>query len=818
MKLKWFLTGLLGSVLLVAPLSAQCELSGAVKDKEGKGVAFAALQLKNTAYTAQSNENGNFEFKNIPCGMYLVQIRCLGYESINDSIVLPLTQGYQPVMKVSNRNLEEVLVKAGRVQSDQAIAHSNVDAETIKTNNLGQDAPMLLNQLTGVVANSDAGNGIGYTGLRIRGSDGTRVNVTINGVPVNDAESQGTFFVNMPDLLSSVNSIQVQRGVGTSVNGAGAFGASINFGTQALEEKAHAGIISTAGSFNTFRNTIFAGTGMIENKLVVDLRASLIKSDGYIDRASSDLRSYYLAAAYYQGKSVLKFINFYGKEKTYQAWYYVPEDSVKNCNNIYSGNRCNRTYNMAGQYTDENGVLQYYNNETDNYSQNNFQLHFIHQFSDKLHANVTAHYTKGKGYYEQYKEDQNLEDYGLKNVSTPSGDTITQSDMVRRLWLDNDFIGALFNITYRSHSRLQMILGGGANTYSGDHFGRIMWSQYASNSSIDHEYYRNNANKSEANLYLKTNFKPFSNTSIFVDLQLRKVLYSFLGFNEQYEQQMQEADYAFFNPKIGLNVQLKRGLDVYASLGMGNKEPNRDDFVQSTPQSRPKSEQLLDLESGINYRNNIVNAGLNGYYMKYKNQLVLNGEVNDVGAYNRVNVPESHRMGLELDLKYKAFEWFHISGNVALSENKIADFTEYLDSSNADYSVYKQISREYKNTDISFSPSTVSSLVFTFLPLKNLKINIINKNVGRQFMDNTMNVKRSIDPYSVFDLNLNYSIRTKVIPEITFMASVYNILNAEYVTNGYTYSYYYDSDQLSTFNFLAPAAPINFLAGISMKF
>jgi len=818
MKLKWFLTGLLYAVVPLAPLSAQCELSGVLKDFEGKGVAFAGVQLKNTAYTAQSKENGNFEFQNIPCGTYLLQIRCLGYEDINDTIRLPLENSYQTVMKENNKNLEEVLILVGRVESDQAIAHSNLDAETIKTYNLGQDAPMVLNQLTGVVANSDAGNGVGYTGIRIRGSDGTRVNVTINGVPVNDAESQGTFFVNMPDLLSSVNSVQVQRGVGTSVNGAGAFGASVNFGTKTMEENAHAGIISTAGSFNTFRNTVFAGTGMIDNKFVMDVRASLIKSDGYIDRASSDLRSYYVSAAYYQGKSVLKFINFYGKEKTYQAWYYVPEDSVKDCNGIYSGKNCNRTYNMAGQYTDENGVIQYYNNETDNYGQNNFQLHFIHQFSDKLHANITAHYTKGKGYYEQYKEDQNLGEYGLKDVTTPNGDTITQSDMVRRLWLDNDFMGALFNITFKRHSRLQMVLGGGINTYKGAHFGRLMWSQYASNSTIDYEYYRNTAHKSEANLYLKTSFKPFSNTSIFADMQLRKVLYSFLGFNERYEQQMQNADYTFFNPKMGVNVQLLRSVDVYASIGIGNKEPNRDDFVQSTPQSRPASEQLIDLETGIKYNSTRVNAGLNGYYMKYNNQLVLNGEVNDVGAYNRINVPESHRMGLEFDLNFKAFEWFYISGNFALSDNKIAAFTEYLDSSNADYSVYKQVTREYKNTDISFSPSTVSSVVFTFLPIKNFKINVINKNVGRQYLDNTTTLKRSIDPYSVFDLNLNYSIKTRAIPEITFMVSVYNVLNAEYVTNGYTYSYYFDSAQLSTFNFVAPAALLNFLGGISLKF
>lgn len=809
MNLKNLLSAILCLAVFTGSFRAQCEWKGTIRDQSGKEVVFAGMQLNNTSFAAQSDENGRFVFKNVPCGKYELQIRCLGYEALNDTLVLPRDQNRDPVLKSSNRNLEEVLVQVGRIENDQAMAHSNMDRERIQKNNLGQDAPMLLNQLTGVVANSDAGNGIGYTGLRIRGSDGTRINVTINGVPVNDAESQGTFFVNMPDLLSSVNSIQVQRGVGTSVNGSGAFGASINFGTQALEEKAHAGLISTAGSFNTFRNTIFAGTGLMNDKLVVDFRASLIKSDGYIERASSDLRSYFASASYYHGKSVVKFINFYGKEKTYQAWYYVPEDSIKNGN---------RRYNMAGQYTDAAGNIAYYNNETDNYAQNNFQLHFIHQFSNRLHANITAHYTKGKGYYEQFKEDESLNDYGLPPVVSVSGDSITQSDLVRRLWLDNDFVGALFNVTYKKSSRLDVILGGGANTYLGEHFGRLMWAQYASSSTIDYEYYRNSATKSEGNLYLKSNYKPLSNTNLFLDLQIRRVVYTFLGFNEQFEQQMQDVEYTFFNPKVGWNVQLRKNLGVYASFGIGNKEPIRNDFVQSTPNSRPSPEQLIDFETGVKFSQKQLSAGLNGYYMKYNNQLVLNGKVNDVGAYNRINVPESYRMGLELDLHYQVLKWFSVEGNLALSENKIKRFTEYLDSSNADYSLYKQSGREYENTDISFSPSTVSSLLFTFLPFKGMKISLINKNVGRQYLDNTSNNQRSMAPYSVFDVNLNYTFRTKFISEITFMLCVYNVLNSQYVTNGYTYSYYYDSPQLTTQTFLAPSAPLNVLGGISLKF
>lgn len=789
-------------------LQAQFVLSGQIKSTAGEPVPFAVVGLANTQLSAISDANGNYKFRNLKNDIYILTTRSVGFLDKRDTLILLGDASYNLVLQASNKQLDEVVVNATRVGKDNGMAYSNVDAETLKKQNLGQDAPYMLNQLANVVVNSDAGNGVGYTGMRIRGSDGTRINVTINGVPVNDAESQGTYFVDMPDLVSSVNSIQVQRGVGASSNGAGAFGASVNFQTNELKDKPYANVISTAGSFNTFRNTLAAGTGLLNNKFTLDARASRISSDGYIDRASSNLQSYYLAGGYYGKKTVIKFINFLGQEKTYQAWNYVPEDSIR------SGNR---TYNSCGEYYDANGNIHYYKNETDNYKQNNFQLHFIHQVNSRLNFNITGHYTKGQGYYEEYRQEQKLSDYNIQPVITPKGDTISSTDLIRRLWLDNDFAGGIFNMNYTANSRLMFTLGGGYNTYFGKHFGRVMWARYASNSEIDQQYGLNSANKNDGNIYLKTNFRPTSSLNIFVDLQVRRVDYRFLGFNDSLAMQMQNQVYTFFNPKVGISYNASKWVNLYASFSMASKEPNRDDFVQSAPNSRPKPEHLADLEAGIKYNLKKAYLAANLYDMEYKDQLVLNGQINNVGAYNRVNVAKSFRRGIEMEANAGLGKFLAIGANLSLSQNKIKNFTEYLDSSNADYSIYTQYKNTYKNTDISFSPNVVSSLVFSIKPIKGMEISFINKFVGRQYLDNTSNVHRSLNPYDVVDLRFNYSIKTKLIPEINFIFAVYNLLNKKYETNGYTYSYYTDAT-LYTYNFKAPAAPTNFMGGVNLKF
>lgn len=789
-------------------VKSQFTLSGVLTSPEKKVIPFGAVNLKNTYLTVQSNATGEFKFSNLKAGNYVIVTKCFGYLSKTDSVVVDTNKTIAIELVEDNLNLDEVVVSSTRLNTNSVFAYNDLTSDDIKKQNVGQDLPYALNSLPSLVINSDAGNGVGYTGMRIRGTDGTRINITINGVPVNDAESQATFFVNMPDFLSSANNIQVQRGVGTSVNGAGAFGASINMQTNTLNDKPYAQINNSVGNYNTVKNTIMAGTGLIDNHYTFDARASRINSNGYIDRAFSKMYSYYFSAGYYGKKSVLKAIAFSGNEKTYQAWYYVDQDSL---------NIGNRTDNPAGMYIDGNGVIKYYNNETDNYKQDNYQLHLIHTFSSKLTANITGHYTKGKGYYEQFKQGESLSKYKMPDVIT-THDTITLSDIIRRRWLDNDFIGFIGNLDYKPNSKLNFILGGGYNNYVGRHYGEVVWAQFANSNNLNPRYYDDKATKTDGNVYLKTFYKPNARLNIFVDLQMRKTGYGFIGFDTSLvNAQPLNASYTFFNPKFGVNYLVSQNTTVYGSFGMANKEPNRDDFTQSSTKSRPKSEQLMDIEIGATQRFKNCYLSFNVYNMEYKNQLVLNGKVNDVGAYNRVNVDASYRRGVEFELNFNVTKYFTFNGNVTLSQNKIKNFKEYIDSSDVNYTIYTQYQKNYTLTDISFSPNVIGAGNFIFKPIKNLEVAILNKYVGKQYLDNTSNSNRAINPYFVSDFRVYYSFHPKFIKEISLMAIIYNISNTRYETNGYTFSYY-EGEKLITKNFLAPAAPTNVMVGMYLKF
>lgn len=790
-------------------LQAQFKLSGFVSSPEKKAIPFSVVGIKNTFLSTQSNSVGLFEFKNLKPGTYVLVTKCVGYKTKEDSIDVKDNMTIEIVLTQDDKSLDEVVVNSTRVDENSAFAHSNLSSDDIKKQNLGQDLPFALNSMASVVVNSDAGNGVGYTGLRIRGSDGTRINVTINGIPVNDAESQSTFFVNMPDFLSSTNSIQVQRGVGTSANGAGAFGASINMQTNQLNEKAYAQINNSIGSFNTIKNTIAAGTGLINNHFTFDARASRINSDGYIDRAKSNLSSFYVAAGYYGKKTSVKAIVFSGTEKTYQAWNYVLKDSIDNGN---------RTDNSCGTYYDANGKIKYYDNETDNYKQDNYQLHLVHAFNSKLTVNVTGHYTKGKGYYEQYKQDEKLVKYNMPNIVVDSITTIKRTDLIRRKWLDNDFIGVIGNINYKPNTLLNFVLGGGYNSYIGRHYGDVIWSQFADVNNYKPRYYEDNATKTDGNVYLKTTIRPTDRFTAFVDLQYRAVGYTFMGFDTSLiVSQQLNAKYGFFNPKVGLNYLVTKNTNVYASYSIANKEPNRDDFVQSTVKSRPLSEQLNDLEIGVTHRLKNVSIGLNYYDMQYKNQLVLNGQINDVGAYNRINVKSSYRRGIEAELNANITKYFTFNGNVTLSQNKVKAFNEYVDN----YDTYGQDTIAHTNTDISFSPNVIAAANFIFKPIKNLEVGFLNKYVGKQYLDNTSNSQRAIHDYFVTDFRVNYTIYTTLIKEINIIAVIYNISNTVYETNGYNYTYVMTANNEKksySSNYLAPAAPTHFMVGLNLKF
>lgn len=688
--------------------------------------------------------------------------------------------------------LEPVEVKAIRAGENAPFTKTNLSKKEIEKVNLGQDLPFLLNQTPAVVVNSDAGNGVGYTGIRIRGTDATRINVTLNGIPYNDAESQGTFFVDLPDFSSSVNSIQVQRGVGTSSNGSGAFGGSINISTNEINRTPYAEINNSYGSFNTWKNTIKLGSGLLGNHFTTDLRVSGITSDGYIDRASSNLKSLYFSTAYLNKNSSLRLNIFLGKEKTYQAWYGVSEANLKN----------NRRANSAG--TEKPG--EPYDNETDNYNQDHYQLFLNHTFSDFFSFNTALFLSNGKGYYEQYKANKKYSSYNLPNP-VYNGVAVTKSDFIRQLWLDNQFYGNIFSFLYNKN-KTQLTVGGGYSKYDGDHFGKVIWASKGL-SSLNPEFYRNAAFKNDFSIYTKWQQQLMPNLFSFIDLQYRKVDYNINGFRNTPGLTV-DKKYNFVNPKIGLQYN-SNGFNSYISYSRGSKEPNREDF-ETGKNLQPSPEYLNDFELGIGKSNQQFNWQATAYYMQYKNQLVLTGQVNDVGAYTRTNIPESNRAGIELSGSVVLTDWMKAAANIAFSRNKIKNFTEYVDN----YDAGGQKNFNYSSPDIAFSPKIISAGTLTFLPLKNLDISLLSKYVSKQYLDNTQNENRKLNAYYVQDVLASYVIKSSWLKEAKIILQVNNVFNKRYEPNGYTYSYIY-GNELTTENFYYPMAGTHYMIGLNIR-
>lgn len=691
--------------------------------------------------------------------------------------------------------LSPVEVRAVRAGEKAPFAKSNLSKAEIAKRNLGQDIPFVLNQTPSVVVNSDAGTGIGYTGLRIRGTDATRINFTLNGIPYNDAESQGAFFVNLPDFTSSVNSIQVQRGVGTSSNGTGAFGATVSMSTNEVNTNPYAEFNNAYGSFDTWKNTIKAGTGLFNDHFTVDARLSRISSSGYIDRASSDLQSFYLSGAYLNKGTSLRLNIFSGKEKTYQAWNGVP-GSLK---------ETNRTYNSAG--TDRPGAP--YDNETDNYTQTHYQFFFDQKLNSYWQFNTALYLTRGKGYYENYKGNESLGKYGLPDLVL--GDTVISStDLVRQKWLDNYFYGQILSLQYRK-DRHEWVIGGGWSKYQGDHFGKVIWAKYGFDEG--YRYYDNDAWKTDVNVYTKWQYQLTSAFSLFTDLQYRRVQHRMNGFEENPSLTI-DRSFNFFNPKAGITYR-QNGWQAFASYAHAGKEPNRDDF-QASLSNQPKKENLHDFEAGVEKRNTRFSAGANVYYMLYKDQLVLTGMINDVGAYTRINVPNSYRLGIELQGSVIINKWLNASANLTLSRNKIKAFTEFLDDYDADFEWIGQQAVQHRNTDIAFSPSVIAGGSVNILPVKNLEISLLEKYVGRQYMDNTQNKKRSLDDFFTQDIRAIYTLRSKLFSEWSIIGQVNNVFNRRYEPNGYTYSYVFDGT-ITSDNSYMPMAGTNFMVGLNIK-
>jgi iron complex outermembrane recepter protein len=690
--------------------------------------------------------------------------------------------------------LQPVEVTAVRAAEKAPFAKNTLTKKNITKNNLGQDLPFLLNQTPSVVVNSDAGAGVGYTGIRIRGTDASRINVTLNGIPYNDAESQGTFFVDLPDFSSSVNSIQIQRGVGTSSNGAGAFGASINLSTNEINKQFYTELNNSMGSYHTFKNTLQFGSGILGKHFTIDGRLSRISSNGYIDRAKSNLQSFYISTAYVNDKNSLRVNIFSGKEKTYQAWNGVAEYLLDTL----------RTYNPSG--TEKPG--EPYNNETDNYVQTHYQLFYNHKINQYWKGNIALFLTKGKGYYEQYKADKELVSYGLPDYFDGTN-TIKKTDLIRRLWLDNNFYGTIFSLQHHKN-KTNFTFGGGWNGYDGKHFGEIIWAQFHAAVPKNYRWYDLTAHKKDFSVYNKWAQQWTKNFQSFVDVQFRNITYSINGFRDN-PTLLINNNYNFLNPKLGFTYN-KNSWQLYASYAMAQKEPNRDDFEAGNSQ-QPKPELLNDFEAGVEMKKSNYAFSANLYYMKYKNQLAVTGKINDVGAYTRTNIPNSHRTGIELQGQYNFAQWINVAANITFSKNKIKNFTAYID----DYDNGGQQSRFYPSTDIAFSPNTVACGSINFIPVKNGEISLLGKYVSRQYLDNTAQKSSSLNPYYTQDMRLSYLVESKVVKALNIIVQLNNVFSKKYEPNGYSFSYIAGGN-LTTENYYFPMAPFNAMVGINLRF
>ena len=694
-------------------------------------------------------------------------------------------------------SLEEVFIQAVRVDADSPITHSNLNEEEIETRNLGQDVPYLLNYLPSVVTTSDAGAGVGYTYIRVRGSDASRVNVTLNGIPYNDSESQGTFWVNMPDFASSIQNLQLQRGVGTSSNGSGAFGASLNILTDGTSDEAYGEISNSFGSFNTRKHNVKFSTGLLKDRIEIAGRLSKIESDGYIDRASSDLKSYFLQGAYKDQNTLIKVLTFGGTEETYQAWNGIDAETLEN----------DRTFNPSGMYTDEDGNTRFYDNEVDNYAQDHYQVLWNQRYDNNWSSNVALNYTYGRGYFEQYKEDEDFGTYAFDPIEI-GGDTINTTDLIRRRWLDNDFYAVNANVNYKDDA-LNISAGVFFSTYKGDHYGEVIWARYASDSEIRDRYYFSDATKNEFTTFAKATYRFNNQWQVFGDLQGRFLSYETGGITSDVVPIDVDETYSFFNPKAGVSFQLNDASQFYASYGRAHREPTRNDFEEdiTTP------EKLDDFELGWRFASEKVQVNTNLFYMDYKDQLVLSGELNDVGAPLRTTSGESYRLGLEVDATIAISEKISIRPNVALSSNKNVDF---VTSQNGELV-------NLGNTNISFSPEIVAGNMLEYRPVKNVQLALLSKFVGEQFMGNIDSDVSKLDSFFINNLNIAY--RWENVPfvnEILFTGLVNNIFNVEYVSNGYFFTFDGVNDQgdVTTFEGAGyyPQAKTNFLVGATIKF
>ncbi len=785
-------------------ISAQFNVHGKVLSTGGETLPGATVRIESQNKILATDGMGQFKIDGIKDNKCQITVSFVGYSTYKSKLnLIPGDNLISITLEPSEILTEDVIVSATRAGNRTPVAFATLDVGKLSEKYTGQDMPYLLSLTPSLVATSDAGTGIGYTNFRIRGSDANRINMTVNGIPLNDAESHAVYFVDMPDIATSTDNIQVQRGVGSSTNGAGAFGGTINMQTSSLNQKSYASWSSAAGSFNTLKNSVMVGSGLIGGKFIVEARLSKISSDGYVHRASSDLQSFYLSGGYFTEKTMMKAVLFSGKEKTYQAWYGVPSTMLEN----------DRTYNPAGIIYGKDGSVSFYDNETDNYQQDHYQLHFSHQFDNRLSANASMHYTYGRGYYEEYRQNQVLPDYQM-NPITIGDSVINETDLIRRKWLDNDFYGVVGSLRYKEN-KTELIVGTAWNNYSGDNFGKVIWAQYYGDTPVNHEWYRSKGLKKDFNIFAKINYQLSRKLSLYADLQYRHIDYSITGIDDNLRNLDQTHLFDFLNPKAGAYYTFRDHQSLYFSYGNAHREPNRSNYTDADPSSpAPTQEKLHDFELGYKREFRNYNFSINLYDMIYRDQLILTGRINDVGSPIMTNVPESFRMGIEYtgSLRIsKNLRWEH---NITLSRNKIRDFVEYID----DWDNWgSQISKDLGITDISFSPAVTAGSNLSWETTKDLTVRIQSIYVSRQFLDNTSSIDRSLNSYFVNNLKFDYNLPVKQLKKWALYATINNLFNAQYESNGWVYSYYSEGTRGKMDGYF-PQAGISYLLGMTIEF
>lgn len=800
-------------ICVTSNIFSQIVINGKVTDNKDNVLSGATITLSNSTSGTITNKDGFYSLSVSKNDSYTLICSYVGYISDTNTINFNEEMQCNFILQEANIHTEEIIVQAIKANETTPVAQTNLSKLDIEKSNFAADIPFLLESTPSVVSSSENGTGIGYTGLRIRGTDISRINVSINGIPLNDAESQGVYWVDLPDFASSVEDIQIQRGVGTSSNGAAAFGASINFQTKDYSKTPYAELSSTLGSFNTFKRNISVGTGLLKNHFSIDVRYSKLNSDGWIERGKSDHESFYISGIYKDEKNMLRATVLSGEEHTGITWWGVPDYMMST----------NRQYNPSGKYIDSLGNEAHYDNETDNYWQNHYQLHFSRIFSEYFNANISAHYTSGKGYYDEYiaetddwGSDNSFANYGLPNVL--GSDTVfTKTDMIRQKWMKNNFYGYTLSLNY-AKNKISASIGSSFNIYNGNHYGLINWTKINSSTPKDYEWYNNDGKKQDFMVFGKIRYELLKNVFAFVDLQYRNINYSMNGIDDDLINFDTTFVWNFFNPKAGIFYKLGKNQTIFASYAQANREPSRYDLkdaIKAPESGIPTSEKLHDIELGYQLVNKNFQIGLNLFFMYYKDQLVNTGRINNVGYSIMTNVEKSYREGIELSGTAKFLDHFDWALNLSLSKNKIMDYNQTEDFYDADWNYLDTRDVHYDITDISFSPSVVGNSTLSFYIKKYFRISFVTKYVGKQFIDNTSSDDRSLDPYFISNIVVNTSIPCKFLRKLNFDLMLNNIFNAEYSSNAYGGADYVN-DVPTSWIYYFPQAPFNLMGKLTI--